>query len=114
MRTTTSQRRVLSWVGRVPYAAPPAAPMSTVPCLVSPGPICTMVAAEGLPVGEPPGGLAETLPSGVHWSLVVTGRIDSILPQRSQASAGAGAVAAPDVGACPSSGGGGGTCAAAA
>src|SRR5438552_19135301 len=94
MRTTISQRLALSSEGRARYAAPPAAPMTTVPCLENPFPIWYMVTPDGVAAVPSPGGVVDTLPKGVHRSLAVTGRIDSILPQRSQSPVGgAGACA---------------------
>src|SRR5436190_20421468 len=74
--------------------------------LANPGPIWNIVTAEGVvlgvaptePAGEPapaePAGDAATVPSGVHESFPLSGRIDSILPQRSQSpAAGPGACA---------------------
>src|SRR5208282_741363 len=50
--------------------------------------------ADGLPFAPAPSGLVATVPKGVHWSLAVTGRIDSILPQRTHSSDAAGPGAA--------------------
>src|SRR2546426_6246514 len=98
MRTTISQRLALSSEGRARYAAPPAAPMTTVPCLENPFPIWYMVTPDGVAAVPSPCGVVDTLPKGVHRSLAATARIDSILPQRSHspaaAAAGAGDCAA--------------------
>src|SRR5271165_4632061 len=77
--------------------------------------------ADGLPFAPAPSELVDTVPKGVHSSLAVTGRIDSILPQRPQSSADAGAGAAEGrevmAGVCAGPGGdsaGPGVCATAA
>src|SRR6266851_3433428 len=86
MRSTISQRVALSSDGRARYATPPAAPINTVPCLENPGPIWTIVTPDGGAAPPAPSGVAETEPSGAHCSLVVIGRIDSIVAQRSHAA----------------------------